>query len=646
MSEQNKSSQSKKNSLDKNIKYKTVKITEDTDGKAIKIAQGGFGKVYKVVKYINNCEQKNIVPFAQKHTRVFEIDGNLIGHNLKEISAGYKYLNHENLQKFEYITIDEKDYINSKYIINMSLADMSFNDLIYSNLSKDNRILFFFPILKQLIKGLSYIHSNFISHGDIKPENILLNGDKILLNNCNFDGHTPLTVPSDFSQILNDKNCKEYLKSATFQITDYSGLNIEYNNTMDNTSTMYYKSPELFVRYDKKFEKSIKEKYGPYNDIWSISITMLEYLTKSNIISKLYKKSMKIKEKEFLTRFFHCMKSLDVTIVLKNSGYDINNYYVKNIINVLELMLTKKIQERINIYNLSIFIDHYITKDKKYYINNNIYNNKLYENIHLYNNIIEHKDDIKVEYINIKLRKNAIDKLNEFLKIDKYSYPNDKQYLPLSLLLFDRLLSKNILKDNSSSSEYMYNKTLLECYYIASRYLLSDIDIIFIIEYLNIDIDIIHMDILEILKQLDYDIYRPTILTFLNNQDDDIFHSEYIINLAISYYCDSKSIKTDYDLSEKYINEVINNEIENLIKDDDDEIENLKDDEKENNKKNDEHNILDKIYINEPSFFSVIRTPCSDVNISYENVGEPLNIDLNQCTKPKLKREDYSFLYN
>ena len=71
---------------EKELKYKNVKINEDTNGKAIKIGQGGFGKVYKVIKSENEGELKNIVSFAQKHTYVFERDGNIIGQNLKEIS--------------------------------------------------------------------------------------------------------------------------------------------------------------------------------------------------------------------------------------------------------------------------------------------------------------------------------------------------------------------------------------------------------------------------------------------------------------------------------------------------------------------------------------------------------------------------------
>ena len=46
MNNQNNSTQTYSDCSEK--KYKTVKITENIDGKAIKIGQGGFGKVYKV----------------------------------------------------------------------------------------------------------------------------------------------------------------------------------------------------------------------------------------------------------------------------------------------------------------------------------------------------------------------------------------------------------------------------------------------------------------------------------------------------------------------------------------------------------------------------------------------------------------------
>lgn len=535
-------------------KLKTVPITDNINAKAIMINRGGFGKVYQIVKWPDGLFDKSIC--AQKHTNVFNKDGNILSQNIKEVCLGYQYFKHKNVVNFSSVFINEKiNIVESKYIINMQLADMDFNDLIHSNLSNTDRLIFFYPLLKQIINGMSYIHSICLSHGDIKPDNILLFGDKTLLKD-NWKENSDIV--------------KQYLKSATIKICDYGGVNMEYNDTMDRTSTIYYRSPELFIKSNNKYRKTVKEIYGPFNDVWSIAITMLEFLTKINIISKLYKQGLKINEKDFFVRFYNCMKSLDTDTLLINSGYDLNNVYVKNIANIIQLMLNKKINNRINMYNLSIYINYYIEKYSSVYKDNNLYSEILFEPIQIEYDKLDYKTKIIKENINIKYREDALNKLKEFMNNEEYCEPNDYQYLPLGLLLFDRLISKNILKnDNSLTLKYMYTKLLFECYYIASRYLLSDIDIIFIIEFLNIDMDEIHLDIIEILKQIEYDIYRPTILTYINYQPNDIYHSQYIIDISVEVFCDSSTINTNYNDCVKYIETMIDfdiNSFGNIIK--------------------------------------------------------------------------------
>ena len=41
------------NLIENEKKHKNVKITEYVNGKAVKIAEGGFGKVHKVIKYLD-----------------------------------------------------------------------------------------------------------------------------------------------------------------------------------------------------------------------------------------------------------------------------------------------------------------------------------------------------------------------------------------------------------------------------------------------------------------------------------------------------------------------------------------------------------------------------------------------------------------
>jgi len=225
--------------------------------------------------------------------------------------------------------------------------------------------------------------------------------------------------------------------------------------------------------------------------------------------------------------------------------------------------LVKDIEKRITITNLNMFIDYFVNKHLIFYINSGINQNILQKKTDT--SFIQYRNIIIQENIIFKFRENAIHTLLEFIINEGvYGNENDIQYLPLGLLLFDRYMSIQNKINNSSHSQiseislqFFYTKTLFVCYYISSKYLLNDIDIIFICEFLNIDIEEIHIDILDILQQLDFDIYRPTILTYLNQQNEDIYHSKYIIDNSIEIFCNSSCICTDYEYTISIINELI-----------------------------------------------------------------------------------------
>lgn len=490
-----------------NNKEINISITKKKSGKGVKIGEGGFGKVYKITKAKKNGIMEPITsPLVQKQTNIFDEEGELIGQNLKEIFIGLNYFKHENVQSYDYTSVfEELDDIDCSYFgINMSMADMTFYDLLILPFTNQQRIDLFFTFFNQIIKGLSYIHSKCVCHCDIKPENILVYNFKL----------EPTTI-------------YENAKNAILKINDYSGVNLEYNNTMDKVSTMYYRAPELFQDTHSKFQKTIKHRFGPFNDVWSVGIMMLEFLYGDNIIERLcknVKKLYKIKDSKLaLIKLFNGVSSINVLPLLKVKGYNTDDENIKHIGNIIQSMICFKSKDRITVNSIPINIELCILPEQQ---------QELLDTIH----------------INKEFRKKAIQVLEQFIKDE--CEENDREYLPHGILLFDRLCSKdyfNTLRFNEKYMEQMYKIHLFYCYYISCKFLLGEIYLETIVEYLYEDIDDSKCSIMELIEFMKFDIYRPTILTFLFKENDPNYHTRETINTAIDIFCDPEDINTDID---------------------------------------------------------------------------------------------------
>ena len=156
------------------------------------IDAGTYGSVYKAY----DKETKTYVAIK----RFTNEDSNGIGIHattLREISM-LNQLNHKNILKILHVANE-----GPKFTYIMEYCDCSLNDLISSyslTQPNDQKNLF-----KQLMEAINYIHLRNIIHRDIKPQNILLQGNVIKLadfgssryySNSRVNRFTPKVFPS------------------------------------------------------------------------------------------------------------------------------------------------------------------------------------------------------------------------------------------------------------------------------------------------------------------------------------------------------------------------------------------------------------------------------------------------------------------
>jgi len=420
--------------------------------------------IYKITKltYIKECTSE----FLIERNNIIEVIllnmFNNICNNIISIKDTFFYKLDElnkiyDIHKYRYKT--NENY----YIVN------TFNK--YTNIknicTKENlkeTILKFKSLIKDILLGISALHQNGFLHGDIKLDNVLLNIDTAI-------------------------------------IIDLGGVKLIDNNTYYKSCTITNRCPEdLYYEYYNlsNYTSSIK------SDIWSLGILFTEILLGYNPILKVYNnlKRKNDRDKDIdrgLINYYSLNNSIDVRSLF-NEIYDKEDYLynendyneMERIINVIEKMLIIKPQHRIESIE------------------------KIYEEIFEEQFNFNYKKSYKYEYEFIKN--------NNFYKFRNKLYSiilinckkiNNINIVPFIFDLLDRLFNLYLQNDVDiyTLSDSQIESINISTIFIALIILYNDspnfIEYTDIFEIKYINFLILQENIVELIKDIEYDIYRP-----------------------------------------------------------------------------------------------------------------------------------------
>lgn len=415
------------------------------------LGEGGFGSVYKieamgVSKESRNSDDKNsietidteIVSWAEKEMRLF--NDNIVSQNIREANFYKKFSNDGMLFSYGncFVTKNIKTY---SVILNMPLMNGTMKEYVKKH-SITDRIQNFKKVFLPICEALLYMHSNNIYHIDIKPLNILMN-----------------------------------FETLETKLADFSGVKFEINDTTEHTSTISYRPPELFPQYENYKKLSNYKKFNSHNDIWSLGLTMLYYLTGEN-------RSDSFEDPDSISTFVNRKKPYPVRKILAEHTIDYEEN--KEISKIIESMLVRNHTRRIRIRELYKKLGGdlkvFYSKFKK------VYNEESFENI------------IDSEDRNVSIKKQYEYCLEEH-EIVRHSFA-------LGVSICDRYCFK--------SGEKYSSDLLGVCIYIATFFLTD--------KYINLKKRMflgkfkLKSKIVMILQVLEFDIYRPTLYSYIQKR--------------------------------------------------------------------------------------------------------------------------------
>ena len=247
------------------------------------IGKGAYGKVYLTIKK-NSSDL-----FA---TKMIDLQNEKLKKMNKYLDNEIKImelLNHPNIIKlYETIRLNNRLYLIMEFCNGGNLLDLLYKYKKKYREPFSIKIIQYF--MRQIIKGIEYIHSLSIIHRDIKLSNILIKFPNVIRKNN-----------SEFIDI-NDLDESDFL-SSELKIIDF-GLSKKLDpNELAQTAlgTPFHMAPQILEKFKKAGGLEKLEGYTQKADIWSLGTIFYQMLTGEQLfnVNSIYEIMEKLDKGEY-----------------------------------------------------------------------------------------------------------------------------------------------------------------------------------------------------------------------------------------------------------------------------------------------------------------------------------------------------------